>query len=330
MNGTDRFGYYQLSVHPNQMNFSYVPDHRRRHRPPEGERPEQFKDNRHHGRISPIAAKKMTRAIDYLVYLAQPKKLPYTVHGKGLKFYLSFITLTLSSDQIHSDETIMLHCFSPFLNSLRQKWGCTNYLWRAERQANGRIHYHIITDRFIPWSELRNVWNRHQERLGYVTRYRADQQLWHREGFRYRPNLEATWSRSAQLKAYREGLRTDWNSPNSTDVHSLRFVGNVRAYFKKYLTKDGQNSDIAGRLWGCSLSLSNIPGAKLMVWSGIEEEFRRIKRDSRSSCYKGDYFTVIFFTVADLQRLKCINILDAWESFLQEAFPEYRPPGLFS
>jgi hypothetical protein len=330
MNGTDRFGYYQLSVHPNQMNLSYVPDSRRRYRPPEGYTPDQFKDNRHKGVVSQVAGKKITRAIDYLVYLAQPKRLPYTQAGKGLKFYLSFITVTLSSDQIHSDADIMLHCFSPLLNSLRQKWGCHNYLWRAERQANGRIHYHIIADKFIPWNELRNVWNRHQEALGYVSRYRSERKLWHRDGFRFRSDLAGTWPRAEQIKAYKEGTRTDWHSPNSSDIHSLRFVGNVRAYFKKYLTKDGQNSNIAGRLWGCSSNLSNIPGARIMVWSRIEDEFKRIKADRRHSVYQSDYFTCIFFTVQDLERLKCFTILETWYAFIQDTFPDARPRDLFS
>jgi hypothetical protein len=344
-------GYYQLSIHPTRINYFYTPlDRRRSHiskftsneevvnflersdasgDPVASDQPEQFRDNYHHGKISKTAERKINRAIDYLTYLAKPKRLPHTKHGKGLSFRLNFVTLTLSSEQIHSDHEIMRSVFSPFLNSLRQKWHVSNYIWRAERQSSGSIHYHVVTDRFIPWSELRNVWNRHQQSLDYVSRYRQNQLLWHRSGFKARPDLYKQWPLAKQKKAYEEGIRHDWQSPNSTDVHSLKLITNVRAYFKKYMTKEGQNSLIEGRLWGCSDKLTNITGAQAAEYSRIDEELRKINSDKSFKSFSTDYFTVIFITPADLKRLNCAEILSVFEEYIKTRFPEYRPPGLF-
>jgi len=344
-------GYYQLSIHPTRTNYYYVPLERRSgnnsktdfHETTDyvaekgsqvsdsvaSKMPEQFRDNYHYGKISKTAERKINRAIDYLTYLAQPKKLPNTFHGKGLSFRLNFITLTLSSEQIHSDHEIMSRLFSPFLQSLRQKWHVTNYIWRAERQSSGGIHYHIITDKFIPWSQLRDVWNRHQQNLGYVTRYRANQLNWHRKGFRPRPELYKKWSIEKQRKAYNEGIRHDWNSPNSTDVHSLLRISNVRAYFKKYMTKSGQSSDIQGRLWGCSLSLTDLKGATIAIYSSIDDELGIIEKQESIKTFKGDYFTTIFITPADFKRLGCSELYDVFECYIRERFPDYRPQTLF-
>lgn len=345
-------GYYQLSIHPTRINYYYTPFHRRSRihpKPYEHEeididasgnvsnsgavapvQPKQFESNSHNGRISKIAEKKIVRAIDYITYLAQPKKLPHSLHGKGLSFRLNFITLTLSSEQIHTDNEISTNLLHPFLQSLRQKFNVTNYIWRAERQSNGSLHYHIVTDKFVPWNELRNVWNRQQQRLGYITRYRENQQLWHREGFHFRLELAAKWPRAQQLKAYLEGVRHDWNSPNSTDVHSLKLISNVKAYFKKYMTKEGQNSNIKGRLWGCSHQLSNLTGAQVAEYNLISDDLDKIQLDKSIKSFSSDFFTTIFITPADLSRLGCTEILSVFESYIELLFPEYRPPSLFS
>lgn len=344
-------GYYQIAVHPSQINYFYtslqhhsrqttnftsneeVTDFLERESSPDNSvashQPEQFRDNYHHGKISKTAERKINLAIDYLTYLAQPKRLPHTLHGKGLLFRLNFITLTLSSEQIHSDHEIYEHLFRPFLMALHRIWKVNNYLWRAESQSSGGLHYHIVTDRFIPWNELRNEWNRHQQALGYVFRYRQNQLLWHREGFRPRPELYKTWSREKQYKAWHEGCLHDWNSPNSTDVHSLKLITNVRAYFKKYMTKEGQNSFIEGRLWGCSEKLSGLTGARAAEYSRIDEELRKIQSDKSIKIFSTDYYTVIFITPADLLRLGCTEILSLFNQYITKVFPDYRPPEIF-
>ena len=338
-------GYYQLSIHPTRINYYYTPFVRRHKNPLHGlfdeninseagrlessrnsmasNQPEQFRDNHHHGQVSDITKRKIARAIDYLVYMARPKRLPYTKHGKGLLFRLNFITLTLSSSQIHTDNEIMSGIFRPFLMALSRKWKVNNYIWRAEKQVNGSIHYHIITDKFIPWNELRNVWNRCQQNLGYVTRYRENQVLWHREGFRFRPELSPKWNRSAQLKAYHEGCRHDWNSPNSTDVHSLRLLSNVKAYFVKYMTKSEQSADIQGRLWGCSRQLTRISGARVAVYNRIDDDLRKIKPSATVKIFTGDYYTTILITILILTQLGCTSILEEWYEYVTDKFSVY-------
>lgn len=189
------------------------------------------------GRVSVIAKRKMTRAVDYLLFVTNDKKVHNKYTGKNFKFKIAFVTLTLPSKQIHSDNEIKSKCLNQLLIELKKYYNVRNYIWRAEKQHNGNLHFHILVDRFIPHQELRDRWNRIVNKLGYVDRYRDEQIQWHNNGFRVRQNLLKTWPKRKQYDAYKRGSRINWNSPNSTDIHSTRNIKDLKGYVTKYFTK---------------------------------------------------------------------------------------------
>lgn len=326
---SDHLSCYNLAIHPSLINVYYESLSGSTRRPLPGERPESFKSNLHQGKISPIARKKITRSIDYLIFLSKPKKLPPTLHGKNYKFNLNFITLTLSSAQVHPDQEITSKLLHQFLIEMCRKWKVDNYVWRAEKQVNGNIHYHIVTGNFIPWNELRNTWNRIQQKLGYVTRYREARIRYHEHGFKVDNAKLATWSYAKQLKAYKVGCLSHWDNPNSTDVHSIRDVRDIKAYFIKYMTKNDNIADIGGRLWGCSVSLSNLDGGHCIMDSLVKEELDRIVASGKCKVYHDDFYSCFHITIALLHELNCVHILKAFTSYMQHKFPNHCPPGLF-
>lgn len=85
--------------------------------------------------------------------------------------YPVFLTVTLPSDQVHSDAEINRRCLQPFLQHLKRDYEIENYFWRAEAQANGRVHFHILVDRYIPKRVLQLTWNLCTNALGYLDRY---------------------------------------------------------------------------------------------------------------------------------------------------------------
>lgn len=282
----------------------------------------------------------MRRSLDYLLFLSKPKHIPKVPHGKDYSFRLSFITLSLSSTQVHSDQEIKSQLLNQFFIEMARKWKVPAYIWRAEKQITGRIHFHIITSRWIPWNELRNVWNRIQQKLGYVTRYRDDRELWHRDGFRYDPRYSPRWDRQAQYKAYVQGLRTDWDNPNSVDVHSVEHVGNVSSYICKYLSKNAKDDKklskeqlellkISGRLWGCSVNLSHLSGGRTDIDTGIEQEFERILGSQKVFQVHSQYYSVYYIDYVVLHRLGCKRLLSVFEDFVRDRFPDQCNPTLF-
>jgi hypothetical protein len=276
--------------------------------------------NDHAGKVSSVAKRKINKAIDYLLFLANDKVLPDTAHGRSYSFKLAFITLTLPSVQVHSDQEIKSKCLNQFLVEARKKWHVRNYIWRAEKQMNGNLHFHILVDKFIPWSELRDCWNRICNKLGYVDRYRNQMHQFHSGGFRLRSDLLKNWAYKAQIKAYQKGKANDWASPNSTDIHSVHKVKNIKGYIKKYYGKDEQTDGLAGRLWGCNYELSDIPGAKLVVDSNVNDAIQSIFDKHCPKVYEGAYFTCLNVTFDMLKSADSDLLFRALGTFLSDHF----------
>jgi hypothetical protein len=274
----------------------------------------------HNNKVSNQACRKISKAITYLLLMANDKKCYSHMSGKQFKFKISFITLTLSSKQVHDDNTIKKELLNQFLIEAKRKWKVNNYIWRAEKQANGNLHFHILTDKFIPWTELRDTWNRIQNKLKYVEQYRNNMRAYFKDGYRNRSNLIKHWSESDQRKAYQKGVSTDWASPNSTDIHSLQFVNKIESYLAKYLKKQTQTGQTIGRLWGCSTSLSNITGAKAEIDSYISSELETLKQQIKPHIYSTEHFSVIFVNIFSIIKCKLPYLTALMVTYLAHNF----------
>lgn len=343
----------QVSIHPDRINVYSTVEYPH-FRPSHAKSNQNLKGNREtFGRLSMQASRKLTKAADYLCYMATPKEQANRWQGKNCKFRLTFVTLTLSSAQIHPDNIIKALFLNQFLTEAKKRWNVSRYVWRAEKQLNGNIHFHILTDKFIPWSELRDVWNRIQNKLGYVDRYRDNLRKFHAGGFHPRKDLLKFWPMESQIKAYKFGLKTDWNNPNSTDIHNLRHVGNVKRYVAKYMSKNASErirlvrvkflheclmdrinlSDEQlqeyeelreyfneGRIWSCSADLVNIRGGNDIIDNEIEQEIKKIQESSLSRTYRSDHYTVIFIDADAIESLHCERLYKLFYGYLYEKF----------
>lgn len=172
------------------------------------------------GELKPAAIKRLRKAISLLIQCSPPRVIFNPVINKSHKFSIGFITLTVA-DQGRADEAdVYKMCLAPWLKWARYK-GMTSYVWKAELQQRGAIHYHIATNTFMHYQLIRDKWNVYQKKAGFLDSY-------------------------AKVNGHFR--------PNSTDVHSIHKVGNIEAYLTKYLVKDG-GGKIAGKTWDCSRNL---------------------------------------------------------------------------
>lgn len=264
-------------------------------------------DRKSHGAVSPVARRKMRKAVDYILLINGKKTGSNNVWGSNFKYRIAFVTLTLPSKQVHSDKEIKSKCLNQFLIEIKKYHQVRNFIWRAEKQKNGNIHFHLLIDTFIGYHKLRDRWNRIVEKLGYVTRYREEQKAWHKNGFKPREHLLNTWPIEKQKKAYLNGKRTNWHSPNSTDIHSIYRINDIKSYITKYMTKEdqpapGQSEETeeilpeTGRIWGCNQELSKARGLKVVIDSEIEEELRYIEKTYQPRKLNETYFTCLFIS----------------------------------
>lgn len=169
--------------------------------------------NKSYGYLSHDSIKKIRERVNYMVYIAREKTLRKAMKLPITKYKLVFVTLTLSAAQIHSDKIIKEKLLQPFLRILRNRYKVVNYLWKAEAQDNGNIHFHVTIDRYVHWSELRMIWNTLQESLGYITRAGVE-------------------------------------DPNSTDIHAVYKCKNPAAYLCGYIgKKDLYKKELDHKQW---------------------------------------------------------------------------------
>lgn len=281
------------------------------------------------GKVSTIAKRKMNKALDYLLLITNQKTITNNYNGRAFKFKIAFITLTLPSPQIHNDNKIKNECLNQLLIELKKYYHVKNYLWRAEKQKNGNLHFHILVDKFIPYQELRDRWNRIINKLGYVDAYRSEMQVWHKKGFRVHKDLLKTWPLRKQKAAYERNSAIHWNSPNSTDVHSVQKIKNVKQYISKYLTKNeieqlehlNSKNEIAqqkGRIWSCNRELSQATGLKIVPDLEIENEIKQLQNHPKSKIFKHPYFTIIFIPFSELQKQPDSKIFKLFCKYLLE------------
>ena len=283
------------------------------------------------GLMSDSAKRKMTKCVDYLLLLSSEKKCYSRITGRQFSMKIAFITLTLPSKQVHSDNEIKAKCLNQFLIEIKKRWKVQHYVWRAEKQKNGNLHFHILIDRYIDCLQMRDIWNRIVEKLGYVTRYRQEMKLFHEKGFTVRKDLLKHWDYKSQLRAYREGSQKDWNSPNSTDIHSIRKVINIKAYVVKYMSKNEMVNpetgeieetlkDQEGRIWGSDQSLAQAKAAVIEVDNSVGDELLKIMHNDNIKHYDSDYFSVFYISFDELTAVGATDIYQAFADYLIQQF----------
>lgn len=229
--------------------------------------------------------KRLTNAVTALVDSSKKKRAFNSATGKWFSFKNNFITLTLSKKQVHPDRVIHEKIFKEFIRAWKQEEPNLLYVYKAEVQDNGNLHYHLVTNSFIHHRDLRSMWNYYQYGFGY----------------------------------------TDGDNPNSTDVHALQNVDDPAAYLAKYMAKDDEfcksipinkegcevnkngvyfkrKRKIELKKWDCSLVLKKFRIEPLDMSELVINQAGELKKECRFLAKK--YKTVVKYKYAWLQGFR--------------------------
>ncbi len=261
-----------------------------------------LKNVRYNGFMSKATQRKCSSFLEAWIYTLgyNENRNSYTVNTDQAK--LQFVTLTLSAKQLHTDQQIRREMLTPFLQDLQRDYGTKHYFWKAEKQRNGRLHFHILISSKISWSRIRQLWNKQQLKLGYIDRYRQDRKRWHSNGFKVDTSKIKHWSKENQLRAYGQGKATNWSNPNSTDIHTLKQVRSAHSYIVKYCIKSTDTNKVNGRIWGCSDSIRALVFTSKPIGSVEHLDLMNLLRKTKAAQVEGDHFSVTYnFTTTQLQ-----------------------------
>lgn len=261
--------------------------------------------NSHGGYVSDKAATKIRNAVNWMLFFTSKKRVYSLKERSTFYFYLNFITLTLPSEQKHTDDYIKDKMLVPFLEWMCRTKGASMWLWKAECQGNGNIHFHITSHIFIHWKVVRKKWNQILAKNGYC-------------------------------KVYQDGTNDKGNS--ATQIKAAKSPEHVGGYLAAYIGKDDRirmkirkplglpkiksttkaddarnycygihsvlKRKVDGRLWACSTNLSNINCSMLGEDVGykVDDVFNDLM-NSADKIQNEKYYSILMYRHLKFKKL---------------------------
>jgi hypothetical protein len=238
------------------------------------------------GTVTKCVKKNARKAIDLMLQCTESHKVYNEILGYDTDFQIGMITLTLSDNsRFISGKECHKTCLRPFLDWLTKTKKCNFYLWKAERQSshdhsgnlkksNGQLHYHVLIDIYVNWTEVKKKWNSLQAAAGYLADFEA---------------------------------KYNHTNPNSIDIHKMYSVNDLGAYLLKYITKESKREEnetdedfqnrtsVGGKVWDCSLNLKGRKFYNTPYTNDIEKNLSYLVKSNHVVKMEQDFCTMYFF-----------------------------------
>ncbi len=216
------------------------------------------------GQVTTHSQRRIRKAVQILVQKSNWQQVYNPITMSEFRFKLNFITLTipdLCSDLTAKESYRLL--LKPFLQTMQRVHGMRDYIWKAELQKRGTIHYHITTNTFINFMHIKKRWNKLLEKNGLMSEYIA---------------------------------KHKHNNPNSTDVHKVYNDDNIESYLEKYISKDEKSiSSVNGKVWDCSISLKSNKLFTCDLLPVNEKNIIKLDVNQSAKSISSDFFEIIYF-----------------------------------
>lgn len=260
-----------LYINPQYITGRYDVEKKPRTHLQRNQRVQNFESNHHRGKVSKQSARKIRMAVNWLVTLADVKKVWDNSTQSFIKYKAGLATVSLPTGCTNVDERFFRDTLlTSILSAMNYQWDLKNYLWKIERQKNGTLHAHITVDKFIEHRWLLSKWCHILDKHGLLEEYRSKfssmslgdyvhyRKTIDKDNNRKRFKSELEYTKNL-VTAYKKGVAENWSKPNCTDIHAVKNIRNLASYMVKYMSKDpnlGEN--FKGRYWSSSHSLSKL------------------------------------------------------------------------
>jgi len=278
------------------------------------------------GVINSHTQRRIRKAVNVLVQISDWQRIFNPVTENYFDFKLTFITLTVSdSTKLLTGKEGYQLLLKPMLQHLKRVHKMESFVWKAELQSNGQIHYHITTNVFIHHLLIRNKWNSLQKKVGlldsFIDKYGHD-------------------------------------NPNSTDIHKVYNDDMIEAYLEKYISKSQQSNPITtanthndntndndaclgammsgypsnynaeqsvgGKVWDCSYNLKKAKLFTVDFTAQVESAILTIDKKEGVKEFTTDYFTILYFKQPSIRKLLYgyqHQLYNDWLTYAREVRP---------
>lgn len=151
-----------------------------------------------------------------------------------------FMTLTVP-DQTIDDKEIKAKMFNRLMERLTRSHNLVNYIWKAEKQLNGNIHFHVICDCFLSQDRVRKLWFKYLDKSNCLGSYLKKEGISHASRIVHLNVLPSVSTLKHELAGYFAADRDE--DGNLIHKHD----------------REQTVQDVDGRSWGCSDTLNYDP-----------------------------------------------------------------------
>lgn len=161
--------------------------------------------------------------------------------------FMAFYSVSFPKDTTDDEAFIT---FNYWLTCLRKKFGLTNYVWVSERQKNGILHFHMLTNNYMPILQINRA-------MAIIINNRVLEN-------------KMTWGASSMERYNGVDVDSIFNSKRhkktGKNLNATQIRQWITAYITKYVTKN--NEKFKHLCWHCSRSVSMLFTSTLLF---IEE-----------------------------------------------------------
>lgn len=211
---------------------------------------------------------------------------------KKKRRYLVMLTLTLPSCQIESDKEIKRNYLNNFLIQLKKDHANINYLWVAEKQKNGNIHFHIVVDRFVHKNWLNKHWNAVLDNGNYIEEFEK---------------------------------KFNHKMPPSAHVRGQKAMENPINYLIKYVTKSEKSLSIEGHKWACNKNLLQVLDCKVPFKAWYNDYLYYYRNELKIKYYENDFIKVYYFDGDFLNDVLYNDLFYDNETYLLKQYAKILP-----
>jgi hypothetical protein len=190
------------------------------------------------------------------------------------KKFMAFYSVSFPVD---TDEDICYTAFNYWLINCRKYYGLRSYLWVAEYQSNGTVHYHLLTNDFMRIRDVNRSMSETLDRLGLFTG----------EDTLYYNRKKNKWVKGKLTK----------DNYNGVDVERVQGDRKkIIAYITKYVTKE--KSEHNRRPWACSREVSALFTARTVEPDDVHNVIDDMSdKGVQPTVYSNEYSDVLYINV---------------------------------
>lgn len=154
---------------------------------------------------------------------------------------------------------VAIGILNKFLTQVRKKFPDLQYLWVAERQENGNIHFHMLLNKFLPVGRWNAMWvvcqyneglRGHTEEGREISYSQVLDAYYLDQLVKFRPTVLN--EKTGKMRTHLQALL------NPFDVKKISDVSGLAGYITKYVTKQEQGVKFGCRPWHCSRGISRL------------------------------------------------------------------------